>query len=961
MDPLSAVSLAGNLIQFIQLGMQIVGNAKEIYVNGSVAANIDLEDLTKDLRTLTLKLKLPPRGYTASQTVNEQALNKAYDHCIEISDDLITHLKNLNGPGHRGKWKSFRQALETSWTKKDVERIASRLSAYRAQMELHLLVSLKEHQSITSLKQANDFKALERAVQEEVSRFFRIQIADAEDCILGSLRYPTMMERYEEITEAHRKTFEWIFRNPDGEKPWSDFSKWLQSQNGIYWINGKAASGKSCLMRYVFDDARTKKCLQEWSNHNEVTLAGFFFWNSGTTEQRSHKGLLRSLLYQLLGQQRKLIPILFPDLWKKVYLEPARYATSPGCFRRGGNLLANESWSLSKLSKLFKSLMDLSSSTKICIFIDGLDEYDGDCAEMIRLFNEVANLPNAKICISSRPWIIFEDAFRVSPGLRLQDLTYDDMKQFISDTLESHPKWVQLTKETPVQAGGLVEEIMSKANGVFLWVRLVVRSLTDGMTNHDDISDLQKRLRLLPADLERLYNHMLSRIDPPFYLEQASKIFQLVRMARELETLSKVNEEFRPKPLTVLQLSLAYEESIQDCTKWDGLMIEPQQLVRRSQSMADRLKTRCAGLLELGEPVKEPSMKGFGSWGTFPMKSVTYMHRTVRDFLEREDIWRMILGQTSSMDFSAGSRLLSSSVVWAKLLTELPQLELPEWQQQKFMSSDRWAIILHTMLQAYLEDVLARNSHSTALDQLDQTITLRNWSTSNPDVHWGKDLPFIHPTIPGELERGENSIISIAIEFGLYSYARCKILRDPKIISNISGRPLLHYAVCPFPFGIEYKTRTRIVKLLLEHGADPNESYPLVFGYNGHENWSPWQTALYWAYYGEGPKLAVWLELMTLFIHHGADPNAICDHNYTATQIVSELLRRAFPDRVEALELYVSCHGTREDSSTSADDIFSPLLGSPRPASHSSRASPETSVSWFWESIIKWITSCLGR
>jgi hypothetical protein len=117
--------------------MQIVGKTKEIYVNGSVAANIDIEDLTKDLHTLALKLKLPPRGDTASQTINEQALNEAYDHCIEISDDLIAHLKKLKGPGgHRGKWKSFRQALEAVWTKKDVEEIASRISDSVAAIDL---------------------------------------------------------------------------------------------------------------------------------------------------------------------------------------------------------------------------------------------------------------------------------------------------------------------------------------------------------------------------------------------------------------------------------------------------------------------------------------------------------------------------------------------------------------------------------------------------------------------------------------------------------------------------------------------------------------------------------------------------------------------------------------------------------------------------------------------------------
>ena len=739
------------------------------------------------------------------------------------------------------------------------------------------------------------------------------------------------------------------------------FSQWLRSENGIYWINGKAASGKSCLMRYIFDDARTIKLLQEWSGHNEVTLAGFFFWNSGTTEQRSHKGLLRSLLHQLLNQQRNLIPTLFPDLWKKAYLEPARHKISPGYSRRNGILLANERWSLSRLSQSFESLMALSSSIRICLFIDGLDEYDGDSQEMIRLFNEITKLPNAKICISSRPWIMFEDSFKAFPNLRLQDLTYDDMKLFVRGNLELHPRWIQLTEESPSQARDLVQEIMSKANGVFLWVRLVVRSLSDGMTNHDDLSDLQKRLRILPTDLERLYRHMLSRIDPPFYLEQASKIFQLVRRARELEKLSKAEDHLRPKPLTLLQLSLAYDESIQDCTKWDGPMIEPLQLVRMSQGMADRLKTRCAGLLELGELVKEPAMEDFKSTTSLPMKSVTYMHRTVRDFLERQETWQMILGRTSSMDFSAGSRLLSSSVVWAKLQTKTEQRE---WPLELLLSSSRWTVILHTMLQAYLEDVGTSSPHSAALDQLDKITQLQYRSIYVSDVHWGKHLPFTYLTIAGECERRDVSMYSMAIEFGLHSYLRCKVQKNSNFIRNHPGKPLLHYAVCPFPSGIEYTTRASIVKLLLEHGAGPNESYPLVECYQGYEDWTPWQTALHWAYKGEGPELAVWLEIITFFVHHGADPNLVCMHDqraFTARQIVDKLFKRSFPDRAEALQIHMRNYWPTENTSTLTYNILSPLLKPHPSASDELRASPKTSVSWLWDSVIKWISSCLGK
>jgi hypothetical protein len=85
-----------------------------------------------------------------------------------------------------------------------------------------------------------------------------VKIQLVSSLILESLRFQTMDDRYEEIEPAHKKTFGWIFKEPDQEKMWADFPKWLSTGTGIYWINGKAASGKSTIMKYVFNDARTK-------------------------------------------------------------------------------------------------------------------------------------------------------------------------------------------------------------------------------------------------------------------------------------------------------------------------------------------------------------------------------------------------------------------------------------------------------------------------------------------------------------------------------------------------------------------------------------------------------------------------------------------------------------------------------------------------------------------------------
>jgi hypothetical protein len=68
--------------------------------------------------------------------------------------------------------------------------------------------------------------------------------------ILHQLRYPAMTSRYEDVIEAHPKTFEWAFCDSTAEQcSWSNLSQWLRQGNSVYWICGKAGSGKSTLMK----------------------------------------------------------------------------------------------------------------------------------------------------------------------------------------------------------------------------------------------------------------------------------------------------------------------------------------------------------------------------------------------------------------------------------------------------------------------------------------------------------------------------------------------------------------------------------------------------------------------------------------------------------------------------------------------------------------------------------------
>lgn len=70
--------------------------------------------------------------------------------------------------------------------------------------------------------------------------------------ILSELRFDGMDERYEDIADAYRKTLQWIY-----EKPNLNFVRWLNGDHGVYWISGKAGSGKSTLMKFLCQDRRT--------------------------------------------------------------------------------------------------------------------------------------------------------------------------------------------------------------------------------------------------------------------------------------------------------------------------------------------------------------------------------------------------------------------------------------------------------------------------------------------------------------------------------------------------------------------------------------------------------------------------------------------------------------------------------------------------------------------------------
>ena len=637
--------------------------------------------------------------------------------------------------------------------------------------------------------------------------------------IIASLKFPGMDDRFECVADAHASTFSWVFESKTtSDQPWDSFTSWLEQENGdhIYWVSGKAASGKSTLMRYIFENKRKLgESLDTWRQGRPLMTPNFFFWSIGTAMQKSQNGLFRSLLHQILSQDRNLVQEVLPELVRSTLSLPFDQLSrleEPGPWRV---------WSLNELKQtFFRLIKQETTSTCYCFLIDGLDEYDGDYLELLTFFKVISACSNVKLCLSSRPLLAFEDCFNKFPKLRLQDLTIGDIYTFVRGRLEEHPRFYALAQREPQESLNLISEIVHTSCGVFLWVSLVVKSLLEGLTNHDGLSDLQKRLRALPPELEGLYSTMLNSISPPFYLEQASRLLQLVYQS--------------PSPLNPAGLSFADDEDQELAIKTKIGPITSSEFERRTKAMILRLKSRCAGLLEVQVTGRE--LSGY----------VQYLHLTVREYLEKPDVWTRLLELTKSSGFDASVSLFRSKLLMLKVINS------PE------------------DIRRHAEGIIPIALQAEESTGKAQTALLRALATTVSQLTAGYSL--CHRFIEGGLpcDCCPDSILTFAVRNGLTLFVRDSIRRCRGLKQSYGERSLLDYATWYQPGMKSADAQPSMVAMLFGEGLRPNDA--------SHGS-TPWRALLRFlaeeASFRRLPN--AWIDVCKLFVLSGADVKAGCE------------------------------------------------------------------------------------
>lgn len=140
-----------------------------------------------------------------------------------------------------------------------------------------------------------------------------------------------------------------------------------------------------------------------------------------------------------------------------------------------------ERWTKDQLLRTYKAIVSQPLATRF--FIDGLDEYydgEGKPQDLVKTIRELDLSSDVKLCISSRPYPIFLEEFGQNRSLervvKVEDYTRGDIRHYIEERFKASGNFIQLQKIDRNYAN-FVGEVSDRAQGVFLWVVLVVANL----------------------------------------------------------------------------------------------------------------------------------------------------------------------------------------------------------------------------------------------------------------------------------------------------------------------------------------------------------------------------------------------------------------------------------------------------------------------------------------------------
>lgn len=556
-----------------------------------------------------------------------------------------------------------------------------------------------------------------------------------------------------------------------------------------------------------------------------MILVHYFFHELGESQEKSFGGLLHAIVYQLLiGLHKKNQGTLFRlcELLK------------PHLCRNPTSKAALSDYVL--MTILQKVVAECKETLRVCLFIDGFDECQGDHREQLDFLTDwVRSSSNKKLsvraCIASRVEMEIELRLSNEPTFAIHHFTKHDISTYVTTKLRR--AWDLMAQQrdgtTAKYDQKLVDRVVKKAEGVFVWVTIVVSQLVVAIEEENESHDLYESLADLPEGLEQLYASVIDKIDQRYWHDTVN-FLSLIQKSSHMEYSARAD--------TLLKFSAAIQDPMSaiSCKAYleTGFTTDDAGLPHHQcAQVRRRLQRRCRGLIEIEDAEDLPGAR------------VAFLHRTVKEYVTGSQLFERTLDEVDS-------KLLRNPAV-ALMAMNLRLVKVyPEY-------GEPWNRRINGFFGAMgAAECSTGSSQIPYVEELDRVLSLSYPDWTNSHYGWR-----IHKARPD----WNTDLLSLAVSYDLALYVHQQIRKNGKgIIEKAHGRPLLFYAFDALSLNryIPGVNTFQACEVLLENGADLMENF---------KSHTPWSFAILAPCVYMGPLDNLYIEkLFTLMLEHGADP-----------------------------------------------------------------------------------------
>ncbi|KAF5990614.1 hypothetical protein FBULB1_92 [Fusarium bulbicola] len=595
---LEALGAACALVQLIQFSFKTVAGCKKVYDGEPTDHNVlsayvhDMHEnlvlVEKRFQSLDISEKSPP---------GEKELQTVAIRCQDTVRELQTELSYVIEKQEKGDCASaIRYMFRSLMRRGKIERLRRSLDMERGLMENRLLMLVCSQNDAKDLLDDHRFMSLDNhiksmiilmskghyklealiSMEHRITRDIIVQeSANTRETVksfittesqrkefLESLRFPEMKKRYNDLKGSGEVSFDRVFASYESMSS----SEVADRFNEATAKSSKAGAPTDMFLRGIEDDRdidSTWSVFKQW-----LTTSHPLFCIQGKP------GSGKSTLSKFIIDNPNTVSLL------------AQWST------KSGHPIKTQ-------------------HHHVLIFVDGVDEIgnsDG-IPNLIQIIEELFSFPQIKICVSSRPdlsvtgWLKKHNANHIL----LEDLTNYEMARFSLRELES---FASSDRISLVASQRFTRIIVERSKGVFLWVYLVLRSVTIGIRNGDPEELLLERLEALPSELGDLYSEMWRRMGEHSHLYQkvAAKYFHYTLHGSYGPVhLVRGPSRFQRPSLTlltpsVLQIVCAENPRFQEFLLGPKTDEEYKVLEELYQETKERIEHKCAGLLQICAP-----------------------------------------------------------------------------------------------------------------------------------------------------------------------------------------------------------------------------------------------------------------------------------------------------------------------------------------------------------------------